>query len=64
MIDDPIICDNCGGHMVPGVPGDVHCPNDACLKESLQEAMRIVKHSEKLARRKQYEELKKEFDNE
>lgn len=55
------ICKRCGGQMVPGVPGDVYCPNDECFQADLREAMNRAKEWEKQRRYAKYLELKKEF---
>ena len=50
--------------MVPGIPGDVYCPKAECMDLDMKAAFAMVSRMRKNERRKQYEELKKEFDDE
>lgn len=48
--------------MVPGVPGDVWCPNEVCSELDKQAAFAMVKEMARKERYRQYLKLKEEFD--
>ena len=64
MTTETIECERCGGPMVPGIPGDVYCPKAECMDLDMKAAFAMVSRMRENERRKQYEELKKEFDDE
>jgi len=55
-------CDQCGSTMVPGIPGDVYCPNYDCLKTSLSEAIGRTKKMREKEEMKTLASLKKKYE--
>lgn len=55
-------CDHCGGTMVPGIPGDVYCPNDDCFKADLSEAIGRVREMRERREMKTLASLKKKYE--
>lgn len=61
MVSDTT-CDRCGGEMVPGIPGDIYCPNDSCFKADFRESMRALKEMREREEKKTLASLKKKYE--
>jgi len=48
--------------MVPGIPGDVYCPNDDCFKADLSEAIGRVREMRERREMKTLASLKKKYE--
>lgn len=60
--DDDVLCNDCGANMLPGIPGELYCPNPDCMDKDRQRAMRWLRERIEREERAELARLKAKYE--